>query len=79
MLPKVDHDKVYAHMTMFELGKWVERARLIPGTKIFIGTDGNFPEFHTLEIEIKTELGDDFPIYRTLESTVDAALAMCGV
>lgn len=79
MLPKADPNKVYAHITMFELGKWVERARLIPGTRIVIGTDGNFPEFSTLEFEIKTELGADFPIYRTLEETVDAALTLCGV
>ncbi len=78
-LPKEDPDKVYAHMTTFELAKWIERAKLVPGTRIVIGTDGKFPEFHTIEFEIATELGVDFPIYRTLEDTVDAALTLCGV
>lgn len=72
-LPKKNPDKVYGHMSTFELGKWIERKKLHPATRLVIGTDGDFPEWSTLEFEIKTEL-PGLPIYGTLAQTVHAAL-----
>lgn len=66
-------NKVYAHITMLELGKWIERKKLLPETRLVIGTDGEFPELSTIEFEIGTEL-PEFVIHRSLEETVDAAL-----
>lgn len=66
-------NKVYAHITMLELGKWIERKKLVPQTRLVIGTDGEFPELSTIEFEIKTELRG-FVIHGSLEETVDVAL-----
>lgn len=65
-------DKVYAHITMLELGKWIERRKLLHQTRLAIGTDGEFPELSTIEFEIKTEL-PGFVIQRSLRETVEAA------
>ena len=65
--------KVYAHITMLELGKWIERRKFLPQTQLVIGTDGEFPELSTIEFEIGTEL-PGFVIHRSLQETVDAAL-----
>ena len=74
-IPKVDPQKVYAHISMLELGKWIERKKLIPGTRLVIGVESTFPELSTVEYEISTEL-PGFPIYRSLPETVTAALTM---
>lgn len=66
-------NKVYAHITMLELGKWIERKKIYPQTKLTIGTDGEFPELSTIEFEIKTEL-PGFVIHRSLRATVEAAI-----
>ena len=68
-------DKVYAHITMLELGKWIERKKVFPETRLVIGTDGKFPEWSTIEYEIKTEL-PGLPIHYSLKETVDAALTI---
>jgi hypothetical protein len=68
-------EKVYAHITMLELGKWIERKKLLPNTHLVIGTDGKFPELSTIEYELSVEL-PTLPIYRSLEETVQAALAI---
>jgi hypothetical protein len=65
--------KIYAHMTMFELGKWIERKKLLPQTRLVVGVDGEFPELSTIEFEISTEL-PGLTIHRSLEETVDAAI-----
>jgi hypothetical protein len=66
-------EKVYAHITMLELGKWLERKKLQPETRLVIGTDGGFPEWPTIRYEIESEL-PRLPIYYSLEETVDAAI-----
>lgn len=71
-LPKKSLEKVYAHITMMELGKWIERKKLIPETRLVIGTDGNFPEWSTIEFELDMEL-PGFHVCRSLEETVRAA------
>jgi hypothetical protein len=66
-------NKVYAHITMLELGKWIERKKLLPKTRLVIGTDGEFPELSTIEFEIGIEL-PGFIIHRSLEETVEAGI-----
>lgn len=66
-------DKVYAHITMMELGEWIARCTADKEMNLVIGTDGNFPEWSTIENEIKEELGM-FHICTSLEETIESAL-----
>lgn len=66
-------NKVYAQITMLELGKWIERKKLIPQTRLVIGADERFPQLGTVEFEVSVEL-PGFKIHRSLEETVRAAL-----
>lgn len=72
-IPKADPNKVYAHITMLELGKWIERKKLFPDTRLVIGAEETFPELSTVEYEINTEL-PGLEIHRSLATTVAAAL-----
>lgn len=81
-LPKEDSlkeyaDKVYAHITMLELGEWIERVKQDPNIHLVVGTDGQFPEWRTIEFEIKAEIPKTI-IYHSLEETIDAALNLIG-
>ncbi|MBP7831660.1 MAG: hypothetical protein KA028_01430 [Candidatus Pacebacteria bacterium] len=69
-------DKVYAHITMMELGLWIARCKMDKEINLVIGTDGNFPEWSTIEFEIKTEI-PHVQIYDSLEKTIDAAIELC--
>lgn len=69
-------DKVYAHITMLELGEWIIRKKLNPNINIVIGTDRQFPEWSTIEYEIKTEV-PDLEIKYSLEDTIESALSLC--
>ena len=72
-----DHpDKVYAHITMLELGEWIARRQINKEINLVIGTDGNFPEWSTIKYEIETEL-QNVSIYNSLEETIDAAINLC--
>lgn len=74
-LPKKHAEKVYAHISMVELGKWIERKKIFPQTRLVIGTDGSFPEWDTIRFEIETEL-PGLPVYYSLKETVEAALTL---
>ena len=70
-------DKVYAHITMLELGEWIVRKKNDPSINLVIGTDGNFPEWPTIMFELVTEI-PSVHICMSLEDTVDKALMLCG-
>ena len=53
---KKDPNKIYAHITMLEIGLWIARVKANPDIKIVIGTDWDFPEWSTIEDEIKNEI-----------------------
>jgi hypothetical protein len=72
--PKEVEEKVYAHITMLELGEWIARKKNNQNIKIVIGTDGQFPEWSTIEYEIKIEL-PDLQIKTSLKETIDTALS----
>lgn len=75
MLPRVHPEKVYAHITMLELGEWVREKKLKPETRLVIGTDGEFPEWSPVHYDLCTEI-PQLPIYTSLESTMQAALSI---
>lgn len=72
-LPRKHKDKVYAHISMLELGKWIEHKSLFPETPVVFGTDGNFPEWDTIRFEIETEIRNPIICY-SLEETVEKGL-----
>ncbi len=69
-------DKIYAHMTMLELGGWIARCKMDQSINLVIGTDGNFPEWSTVEYEIRTELQDirKITIWSSLSASVQEAV-----
>ena len=73
---KESPDKVYAHITMMELGEWIARCKTDKEINLVVGTDGNFPEWSTIEYEIKTEL-PMVPICNSLEKTIETAIKFC--
>lgn len=70
---KEDLNKVYGHITMMELGEWIARCKENPEINLIIGTDGEFPEWSTIEYEIKTEIPNT-PICNSLEETIETAI-----
>jgi len=69
-------DKIYAHITMMELGEWIARCKVDKEINLVISTDGNFPEWSTIEYELKTEL-PFVPIRYSLEEAIDTAIKFC--
>lgn len=71
-------DKIYAHITMMELGEWIARCKQDKEINLVICTDGNFSEWSTIEFEIKTEL-PMVPIVNSLEKAIETALKFCKI
>lgn len=67
-------DKIYAHITMMELGTALANKTNSPGMKLVIGTDGEFPEWRTILLDIET-IGN-IPVCYTLEDTINTALKL---
>lgn len=68
-------DKIYAHITMMELGTALAAKRIYgKDFNLVIGTDGEFPEWKTVLIDI--ELTEGIPICYTLEDTISTALKL---
>ncbi|MFA7315608.1 MAG: nucleoside 2-deoxyribosyltransferase domain-containing protein [Candidatus Paceibacterota bacterium] len=74
--PKEFPDKVYAHITMMELGEWIARKKADKEINIVFGSDGNFPEWSTILYEIASEL-PTVPIRNSLEDVIDTAIQLC--
>ncbi len=69
---KDDLEKVYAHITMMELGEWIARHKANPSMNLVIATDGNFPEWSTIEFELRTE--GITSIFTSLEEGLDEVI-----
>lgn len=68
----------YARDTYGELGEW--RARMeFEHARVVVGSEAGFPGLDQINCNFEEMLGRDFPIYSTLESTVEAAIAMAEV
>jgi len=65
--------KIYAHITMMELGGWIARKKIDDSINLVIGTDGNFPEWETVKFDIENET-PNVPICYSLEETILTAL-----
>lgn len=69
---KEDPQKVYAHITMLELGEWIARHKINPKIKMIVATNGNFPEWHTIKFELETE--GQVPTFHSLNEGLDAVM-----
>ncbi len=63
-------DKVYSHITMMELGEWIERHKNNKEMNLVIATDGNFPEWSTIKYELEKEGVTN--IFLSLSEGIDA-------
>jgi len=72
---KDDSEKNYGHMTMFELGKWMNEAKHNPEINLIIGTDGNFPEWKIIKRELEAGL-PDLEICSSIEEMVTKTLEL---
>lgn len=68
-----DCNKVYGAMSRFELGQMFTYFELDNSTNFCIGSDGKFPEIHTIEYDL-TLNAPNKKIFSTLEKTCDEAL-----
>ncbi len=66
----------YATDTRGELGEWRGRLMGNPSLKVVVGGEEGFDSFSQIERNFKLGVSPDFPIYRTLSETVQAAVAM---
>lgn len=74
---EAEHDckKVYGAMTRVELGQWITRYHFDKNVRFCIGSDGNFPELHTIEFDLKMDAPDK-DIKKTLEETCTEAVRL---
>lgn len=63
-------DKVYSHITMLELGEWIERHKNNKKINLVIATDGSFPEWSVVKYELEKEGVTN--IYLSLTEGIDA-------
>ena len=68
-----DCDKVYGAMSRFELGQLFTYAETNQSTRFCVGSDGNFPELHTIEYDLKLNAPGK-KIFNSLEETCNEAL-----
>lgn len=67
--------KSYGAMTRLELGQWMTRYQRDQSVRFCIGSDGRFPELHTIEYDLKTDAPDKV-IKNSLEETCREALRL---
>jgi len=65
-------DKIYAHITMMELGTAMGSYTHKP-FNLVVGTDGEFPEWNTIKLDLEE---NKIPICYTLEDTIETALKL---
>lgn len=67
--------KVYGAMTRVDIGEMIERYRGDKTTRFCVGTNGKFPEFHTIECDLSVR-APDIPIRKTLRETCEDAIEL---
>jgi hypothetical protein len=65
----------YARDTYGELGEWRGRLLYNFNLKVVIGAEEGFPGLDVIVRNYREALGEQFPIYRTMEETIRAAIA----
>jgi len=67
--------KSYGAMTRLELGQWITRYKFDQSVRFCIGSDGKFPELHTIQYDLQLDAPDK-KIQPTLEETCREALRL---
>ncbi len=70
-----DCQKVFGAMTRVEIGQWMTRYDFDKNVRFCIGSDGRFPELHTIEFDLKMDAPDK-DIKKTLEETCAEAVRL---
>jgi len=69
-------DGPYARDTYGELGAWRNHLAFDSSIRIAIGAEPEFPGLSVLRCNLNQDAGYEFPVYSTLEETLDAALTV---
>jgi hypothetical protein len=74
---ETEHDcqKVYGAMTRVEIGQWMTNYRHNNSVRFCVGTDGKFPEMHTIDFDLQMDAPDK-KIYSSLEETCAEAVRL---
>ncbi len=72
-----EHDcqKVYGAMTRVEIGQWMTSYKNNNSVRFCVGSDGKFPELHTIEYDLKLD-APTHEIRKTLEETCIEAVQL---
>jgi hypothetical protein len=73
--PRPKEEGAYATDTRGEMGRWSVHKKYHPEYKLVVGGEATFPGLSQIQRNLNADVGCDFPIYNTLEETVDAAIA----
>ncbi|MBR9704870.1 hypothetical protein GOV12_05640 [Candidatus Pacearchaeota archaeon] len=68
-------EKVYGAMTRVEIGQWMNEYKNDNSIRFCVGSDGNFPELHTISYDLSIDAPDK-QIIGTLEDTCEEALKL---
>ncbi len=68
-------EKVYGAMTRVEIGQWMTNYRHNNSVRFCVGSDGKFPEMHTIEFDLKMDAPDK-KIFSSLEETCTEAVRL---
>ncbi len=74
---EVEHgcNKVYGAMTRVEIGQWMTRYNLDKNVRFCVGSDGKFPEMHTIDYDLQLDAPDK-KVFSTLEETCAEAVRL---
>lgn len=70
--------KSYAMDARGELGEWRGQMMGNPNLHVVVGAEKDFPGLSQIERNFKIALGSEFPIYPTLDETIEAAIKKAG-
>ena len=68
-------EKVYGAMTRVEIGQWITNYRHNHSVRFCVGSDGKFPEMHTIDFDLQIDAPDK-KIFSSLEETCVEAVRL---
>lgn len=68
-------EKVYGAMTRVEIGQWMTNYRHNNSVRFCVGSDGKFPEMHTIDYDLQLDAPDK-KIFSSLEETCTEAVRL---
>ena len=68
-------EKVYGAMTRVEIGQWMTNYRYNRFVRFCVGSDGKFPEMHTIDFDLQMDAPDK-KVYSSLEETCAEAVRL---